>query len=89
MDGITLTQNIKVVGRLSPGMFREGIHTMIEKTQLDVSSVKCFFANIPTKHLMDLGIKELREGFQKSRHAILHQAQHKGISRGACHFDRP
>ena len=59
-----LTQNLKVVGSLSPKMFREGVHMMIEKTQLDVSRVKCFFANIPTKHLMDLGVKELREDFK-------------------------
>ena len=55
-----LVQDIKVVAKLAPGFFEKGIKTMIKKTGLDVSTVKCFFANIPTKHLMDLTIESLK-----------------------------
>ena len=55
-----LVQDIKVVAKLAPGFFEKGIKTMIKKTDLDVSTVKCFFANIPTKHLMDLTIESLK-----------------------------
>jgi len=56
-----LIQDIKVVAKLAPDFFEKGIKTMIKKTGLDVSTVKCFFANIPTKHLMDLTIESLRK----------------------------
>ena len=56
-----LTQNLTTVAKLAPKLFENGINTMIEKTNLDVSEIKCFFANIPTKHLMDLTIKSLRK----------------------------
>ena len=56
-----LTQNIKDVAQIAPKQFEHGINKMLEKSQLDVATVKCFFANIPTKHLMDLTIESLRK----------------------------
>jgi 3-oxoacyl-[acyl-carrier-protein] synthase III len=56
-----LTQDIKTVTRLAPVLFEKGIKAMLAKMQLDVSTVKCFFANIPTKHMMDVAIKKLRK----------------------------
>jgi len=55
-----LTQDITTVSKLAPDLFGKGIKAMLEKTQLDVSTVKCFFANIPTKHMMDLAVKNLK-----------------------------
>ena len=54
-----LTQDISTVSRLAPGLFEKGIKAMLAKTRLDVSRVKCFFANIPTKHMMDVAVKNL------------------------------
>ena len=59
-----LTQDIKTVAKLAPKFFGEGIHTMLDKMQIDVSKVKCFFANIPTKHMMDLAVKNLKKDFK-------------------------
>ncbi len=55
-----LTQDLKTVAKLAPELFEKGIKRMLKKTNLDLSSVKCFFANIPTKHLMALTVKSLR-----------------------------
>jgi 3-oxoacyl-[acyl-carrier-protein] synthase III len=55
-----LTQDFQVVSKLAPDLFKEGMEAMTEKTQLDLNTVKCFFANIPTKHLMDEAKKRLR-----------------------------
>lgn len=60
-----LTQNITDVTNIAPKQFETGINKMLEKTKLDVSSVKCFFANIPTKHLMDLTIESLRKDWKR------------------------
>ncbi|MGD9974185.1 MAG: hypothetical protein AB7S77_14080 [Desulfatirhabdiaceae bacterium] len=60
-----LTQDIKTVSKLGPELFEKGIHTMIKQTGLDVTAVKCFFANIPTKHLMDLTVKNLRRDWKE------------------------
>jgi 3-oxoacyl-[acyl-carrier-protein] synthase III len=56
-----LTQDITTVSRLAPELFRKGIQAMLAKTQVDVSTVKCFFANIPTQHMMDLAMKKLKK----------------------------
>lgn len=55
-----LTQDLKTVAKVAPDLFRNGLNRMIERTGLNVNEVKCFFANIPTKHLMDLTIQSLR-----------------------------
>lgn len=59
-----LVQDLKVVANTAPDLFGKGIHTMLDKTKLDVTKVKCFFANIPTKHLMDLAVKNLKRDFK-------------------------
>jgi len=56
-----LRQDLKTVAKLAPKLFEKGINEMLAKTHLDVSKVKCFFANIPTKHLMDLAMEGLRK----------------------------
>ena len=56
-----LTQDITTVSRLAPELFEKGIKAMLAKTRLDVSTVKCFFANIPTKHMMDVAVKNLKK----------------------------
>lgn len=58
-----LTQDIRTVAKLAPTFFKKGFDSMIEKTKLDLSKVKCFFTNIPTKHLMDIVVKRLRRDF--------------------------
>jgi len=60
-----LVQDLKTVSALAPEFFEKGIKAMIKKTGLDVTKVKCFFANIPTKHLMDLTIKSLRRDWHE------------------------
>lgn len=62
-----LTQDIKTVSKIAPDMFVKGLNTMIEKSKLDVGTVKCFFANIPTKHLMDLAVKSLRRDWNNAK----------------------
>jgi 3-oxoacyl-[acyl-carrier-protein] synthase III len=56
-----LVQDISKVGDLAPKLFKRGFDTMMEKTGLNLREVKCFFANIPTKHLMDELTKRLRK----------------------------
>ncbi len=58
-----LVQDIRTVAKKAPDLFGKGIHTMLDKTNVDVAKVKCFFANIPTKHLMDLAIRNLKKDF--------------------------
>lgn len=52
-----LTQDIKTVAKLAPELGTKGFRLMLEKWNLDLSRVKCFFLNIPTKHLMDIGVE--------------------------------
>ena len=52
-----LTQDFKTVAKLAPELGRKGSRKMLDKWNLDLSRVKCFFLNIPTKHLMDIGIQ--------------------------------
>jgi 3-oxoacyl-[acyl-carrier-protein] synthase III len=52
-----LTQDFKTVAKLAPELGRIGSRKMLDKWNLDLSRVKCFFLNIPTKHLMDIGIQ--------------------------------
>lgn len=56
-----LTQDLKTVAQLAPKLGVKGLELMIKKTNLDFSRVKCFFANIPTKHMMDLAIEIFRK----------------------------
>ena len=56
-----LTQDIATVAKLAPKFFKEGFDLMIERTNLDISTVKCCFVNIPTKHFMDVVVKRLRK----------------------------
>lgn len=52
-----LTQDLKTVAKLAPELGTKGFRLMLERWNLDLSRVKCFFLNIPTKHLMDLGVQ--------------------------------
>ncbi len=61
-----LTQDIKVVSKLAPTLGLKGFRTMVEKTGLDVASLRCFFANVPTKHLMDQIIKDVRSNWNNT-----------------------
>jgi 3-oxoacyl-[acyl-carrier-protein] synthase III len=56
-----LTQDLKAVAKLAPVLSTKGFYNMMEKTKLDLSSIKCFFLNIPTEHFMDLAAKILRK----------------------------
>ena len=55
-----LIQDFQVVSKLAPDLFRKGLKSMFKNTKLDTDTVKCFFANIPTKHLMDMAVNKLR-----------------------------
>jgi len=52
-----LTQDLKTVAKLAPELGGKGFRVMLERWNLDLTRVKCFFLNIPTKHLMDIGIE--------------------------------
>lgn len=67
-----LIQDFQVVSKLAPDLFKKGMETMIEKTNFDLTKVKCFFANIPTKHLMDLAIKKLRSETFKNPELVIY-----------------
>ncbi len=56
-----LVQDLKTVAKTAPELFRKGLNTMIAKTGLDVNTVKCFFANIPTMHMMDMAATGIRK----------------------------
>ncbi|MDY7034970.1 MAG: 3-oxoacyl-ACP synthase [Thermodesulfobacteriota bacterium] len=58
-----LTQDLKTVAQLSPELFIQGFKRMVEKTQQDISTVKCLFMNIPSKHLFDIGTGILRNEY--------------------------
>lgn len=62
-----LIQDIKTVASRAPDFFSKGVDKMMELCPIDISKVKCFFANIPTKHLLDLGIKKLRKDHFKNK----------------------
>lgn len=55
-----LTQDISTVAKIGHDLFRDGFHKMIEKAPFDLGRVKCFFANIPTKHFLDMVMEKLR-----------------------------
>ena len=59
-----LVQDISVISKLAPKLFKEGLDKFIEISGLDFRSVKCFFANVPTKHLMDVMITNMRKDFK-------------------------
>lgn len=56
-----LTQDLKTVAKLAPDLGARGFVTMLRKWERDLSRVKCFFLNIPTKHLMDAGADAVRK----------------------------
>lgn len=58
-----LFQNISVVSKLAPKLFKKGFASMVLKTGLNVKDIKCFFANIPTRHMMDILQYELPRDF--------------------------
>ncbi|MBD3308255.1 hypothetical protein GF339_17540 [candidate division KSB3 bacterium] len=58
-----LYQDFKTVSTLAPVLGKKGWSQMVAKTGLDVSHVKWFLANIPTKHLTDLSIQELQKSW--------------------------
>lgn len=59
-----LVQDLSVVMKLAPEMGEKGMNEMIQKTGLDVGSVKCFFCNVPTLHLMDQVITKTRKNWK-------------------------
>jgi len=67
-----LTQDITSVSKIAPELFGKGLKSMLDKTQIDISTVKCFFANIPTKHMMDLGVKNLRKNDFKNNDLVIY-----------------
>lgn len=52
-----LTQDLKTVAELAPKLGAKGLKTMIDQWGLNLDNVRCLFLNIPTKHMMDLGVK--------------------------------
>jgi 3-oxoacyl-[acyl-carrier-protein] synthase-3 len=58
-----LVQDIATVSKLAPKLFKQGFDEMIRKTGLKLKDVKCFFANVPTKHMMDELASRLRKDF--------------------------
>ncbi len=58
-----LVQDIKTVSKLAPELFKNGFEEMRRRTGLKVEDITCFFANIPTKHMMDLLVSSLRKDF--------------------------
>jgi 3-oxoacyl-[acyl-carrier-protein] synthase-3 len=55
-----LTQDLKTVAKLAPELGRKGFRRMRGKCNFDPSKIKCFFLNIPTKHLMDTGVEIIK-----------------------------
>lgn len=52
-----LTQDLKTVADLAPKLGVQGARNMIDTWGLNLDRVKCLFFNIPTKHMMDIGVK--------------------------------
>lgn len=73
-----LEQDIKVVSELAPKLFKQGFDTMREKTRLNVRDITCFFANIPTKHMMDLLVNSLRRDFDYPELQFYTKMAHRG-----------
>ena len=55
-----LTQDISKVTQLAHDIFRDGFLKMLNNYDTDVSTIKCFFLNIPTRHFMDVAIKNIK-----------------------------
>ncbi len=73
-----LEQDIKTVSELAPKLFKQGFDTMREKTGLNVKDITCFFANIPTKHMMDLLVNGLRRDFDFPELQFYTKLAHRG-----------
>jgi 3-oxoacyl-[acyl-carrier-protein] synthase III len=56
-----LTQDLKTVAKLAPELGAKGFDEMLQRWQLDLSRLRCVFLNIPTKHMLDLGLELVRE----------------------------
>jgi 3-oxoacyl-[acyl-carrier-protein] synthase III len=56
-----LVQDLSTVMKLAPELGENGLDRMMKKTGIDVESVKCFFCNVPTMHLMNLVIQKTRK----------------------------
>ncbi|MFH0907936.1 MAG: hypothetical protein V1929_04170 [bacterium] len=52
-----LTQDLKTVAELAPKLGAQGARNMIDAWGVNLDRVRCLFLNIPTKHMMDLGVK--------------------------------
>jgi 3-oxoacyl-[acyl-carrier-protein] synthase III len=57
-----LRQNFDQVMKVAPKLGLEALDHMVDKTGLDLSKVKYFLANIPTRHLYDIVTEDLSEG---------------------------
>ncbi|MBU0568288.1 hypothetical protein KJ693_03345 [bacterium] len=62
-----LNQNFEKVAKIGPPLYKKGVDNMIEKTGLDMSLVKYFLLNIPTRHLMDLCMNSLKKTWPNLR----------------------
>ncbi len=56
-----LNQNFESVAKISPQLFKEAKDAMIARTGVDLSRVRYFLANIPTRHLNDLLVDSLKK----------------------------
>lgn len=56
-----LTQDFENVGKLGLRLSREAVEHMVAKTGIDPHGVKYFFANIPTRHLNDLFVEDVKK----------------------------
>lgn len=73
-----LTQDFKTVAQLAPKLGIKGLNLMIKKTNLDFSKAKCFFANIPTKHMMDLAAEIFRKDLKNPNLKIYSKLSTRG-----------
>jgi 3-oxoacyl-[acyl-carrier-protein] synthase III len=56
-----LRQNFDQVVKIAPRLGKEALEHMIERTGLDLTTVKYFIANIPTRHLHDAAVEIVRK----------------------------
>lgn len=56
-----LSQDLKVVAELAIKLGAPGVKRMLDSWDMDLSKVRCFFLNVPTKHMMNEAIKSIRK----------------------------
>ncbi|HEY8241668.1 MAG TPA: hypothetical protein VIH35_09485, partial [Kiritimatiellia bacterium] len=61
-----LTQDLKTVAELAPKLGSKGVRNMIERWNVNLDNVRCLFMNIPTKHMMDLGVSLMNKELGRS-----------------------